>query len=117
MGRNVVARQDGDDYQSKFFWLKACGLNLSHTKTSEVAWEADSTFGFDDVTVTYDPAIIESGSEVIKEYYQVKFHVDHRKGFTCQAFIDPEFIGATKESLLQRLYKIGSMWNTVGNRI
>jgi hypothetical protein len=106
MGRNVVARQDGDDYQAKFFWLKACGLNLSHTKTSEVAWEADSTFGFDDVTVTYDPAILESGTEVIKEYYQVKFHVDHRNGFTCQAFIDPEFIGATKESLLQRLYKI-----------
>lgn len=106
MGRNVIARQDGDDYQAKFFWLKACCLNIPSSKVAEVAWEVDSTFGFDDVTVTYDPAILESGSEVIKEYYQVKFHVDHRNGFTCQALIDPEFIGAVNDSLLQRLFKI-----------
>ncbi len=106
MGRNVIARQDGDDYQANFFWIKACGLNIAHTRTSKVSWEIDSTFGFDDVMVSYDPAIMESGSEVTNEYYQVKFHVDHAKGFTCQAFIDPEFIGAKNESLLQRLYKI-----------
>jgi hypothetical protein len=105
VGRNVIARQDGDDYQAKFFWLKACGLNHSHTCIKKVAWEMDSTFGFDDVVVFYDPPIMESGSSIEEDYYQLKFHVDHARGFTCHALMDPEFIGAERESLLQRLYR------------
>lgn len=65
----------------------------------------DTIFGFDDVVVYYDPDILESGTSVKEEYFQVKFHVDHDRGFIWQALMEPEFIGAQKESLLQRLYK------------
>ncbi|WP_028524517.1 SAVED domain-containing protein [Runella limosa] len=108
MGRNVIARQDGDDYQAKFFWLKASYLNQSHTQVKKVAWELDSNFGFDDVVVYYEPAIkdLSSGTSIDEEYFQVKFHVDHDRGFTWEAFMEPDFIGAKQESLLQRLYKI-----------
>lgn len=105
MATSVIARQSGDDFQSKFFWLKACGLNLPHTCIKKVAWEMDSTFGFDDVVVYYDPSTKESGYDVTEEYYQVKFHVDHRRAFTCEALMDPSFIGNTTESILQRLHK------------
>lgn len=105
MATSVIARQSGDDFQSKFFWLKACGLNLPHTCIKKVAWEMDSTFGFDDVVVYYDPSAKESGYDVTEEYYQVKFHVDHRRAFTCEALMDPSFIGNTTESILQRLHK------------
>jgi hypothetical protein len=105
MARNVVARQDGDSYQASFFWLKACGLAQSYTQVKKVAWEMDGTYGFDDVVVFYEPAITEAGSPVDGDYYQVKFHVDHDRGFTWAALTEPEFIGAKQESLLQRLYK------------
>lgn len=104
MATSVIARQSGDDFQSKFFWLKACGLNLPHTCIKKVAWEMDSTFGFDDVVVYYEPAAKESGYDVTEDYYQVKFHVDHKRGFTCDALMDPEFIGNKTESILQRLH-------------
>ncbi|MCJ7933428.1 MAG: SAVED domain-containing protein [Chryseobacterium sp.] len=104
-GKNVIARQTGDDYQAKFFWLKACGLYHSHTRVKKVAWEANNTFGFDDVVVYYDPAVKESDSDVIEDCYQVKFHVDHDKGFTWESLMDSEFIGNKTESILQRLYK------------
>jgi hypothetical protein len=106
MGNNVLARQGGDDYQSKFFWLNACQLNFPHTCVKQVAWEMNGTHGFDDVVVYYDPAKKDpSGGEVIEECYQVKFHVDHRRGFTWEALMESEFIGNKTESILQRLYK------------
>lgn len=80
-------------------------MNQAHTRVKKVAWEMDTTFGFDDVVVYYEPDILESGTLVREEYFQVKFHVDHDRGFTWQALMEPEFIGAQKESLLQRLYR------------
>lgn len=106
MANTVLARQAGDDYQAKFFWLHACRLNIPHTCVKQVAWEMNGTFGFDDVVVYYDPATIDpSGGAVIEECYQVKFHVDHRRSFTWEALMEPEFIGNKTESILQRLYK------------
>ena len=105
MGKNVLARQAGDDYQACFFWLKASSLNHRHSKTSKVAWEVESTFGFDDVVVSYNPFKIDGANQVIEECFQVKFHVDHKRGFTWEAMMEPEFIGNKTESILQRLYK------------
>ena len=106
MANNVLARHAGDDYQAKFFWLQACRLNIPHTCVKQVAWEMNGTFGFDDVVVYYDPASKDpSGGDVIQECYQVKFHVDHKRGFTCESLMEPEFIGNKTESILQRLYK------------
>ena len=104
MSTSVIARQSGDDYQANFFWLKAAALNHTPNKGAKIAWELNGTYGFDDVVLYHDPAILDLGEEVSEEYFQVKFHVGHQKGFTCEALTDPEFIGAKKESILQRLY-------------
>jgi len=91
MANNVLARQAGDDYQAKFFWLHASRLNIPHTCVKQVAWEMNGTFGFDDVVVYYDPASKDpSGGDVIQECYQVKFHVDHKRGFSWEALREAE---------------------------
>lgn len=106
MGANVIARQRGDDYQANFFWLKAAALNHASSNVAKVGWELNGTFGFDDVVVYYNPPKLDFGNEISEEYFQVKFHVNHAKGFNSEALIDPEFINAKKESILQRLYNL-----------
>ena len=107
MSNAVIARQQGDDYQAKFFWYTACKLYLQNSTAVKVAWEYNDSPGFDDVSIYYNPAILDktTGLEIHSEFFQVKFHVDHSKGFTCDALMDPAFIGNTTESLLQRLHK------------
>jgi len=105
MSDAVVARQKGDEYQAKFFWLQATGLASSGSQVNSVEWEQNATFGFDDVVVHYEPEIHDgTGQDVATDCFQIKFHVDHRSALTCDSLIDPAFIGAT-ESLFQRLYK------------
>lgn len=107
MSNAVIARQQGDDYQARFFWYKACKLYLRGTNAVKVAWEKNESPGFDDVSVYYSPARLDkvTGNEIDSEYFQVKFHVDHDRGFNCDALMDCSFIGNKTESLLQRLHK------------
>lgn len=109
MAKAVVARQQGDIYQARFFWLAACRLFQGHTNVVRVGFEADSASagGFDDVTETYAPPIVdEYGNDICGDYYQVKYHVDHARAVTYEALMDPAFVGREDESLLQRLHKI-----------
>ncbi len=106
MADAVLAIQGGFEFQAKFFWRKACTLYLPNSNVKQVAWEISDTPGFDDVAVFYDPGkLSEYGYTVKCEYFQVKFHVNHSSAFSCDALIDPAFIGATSESLLQKLQR------------
>jgi len=105
MGNNVIPRQQGDAYQASFFWLQACKLYQPHTGVAKIEWESNSSKGFDDVILHYHPAKLDEGDNIITENYQVKFHVDHTRSFTCDALIDPSFIGTKTESILNRLHK------------
>jgi SMODS-associated and fused to various effectors sensor domain len=104
MANAIIARQQGDDYQSRFFWLQACRLFQPHTKVARVGFELSRVKSFDDVVVIYnEPLCFERGDKVGADYFQVKFHVSQAGAFTCDALIDPGFINATSVSLLQRL--------------
>lgn len=104
MAKAVIPRLQGDDYQGRFFWLQASRLFHDHTKVQRVAYEYDEIKSFDDVVVFYsEPIPDERGGTCLADYFQVKFHVDHNGAFTCDALIDPAFIGADKVSLLQKL--------------
>lgn len=100
----VVARQKGDDYQARLFWLEACRLFSSHSKVARVDYEFKGMKAFDDVAVIYSvPIPDERGGTVTADYYQAKYHVDFNGSLTWEALIDPDAIGATKVSLLERL--------------
>lgn len=104
MADSILARQQGDDFQASFFWLEASKLYQPCTNVAAVEWESKiSPTGFDDVVVRYKPGIADGKKTIQSDSYQLKFHVDHNRGLTYEAFTEPEFIGATKATILTRL--------------
>ncbi|WP_433942299.1 SAVED domain-containing protein [Brevundimonas diminuta] len=104
MADAVTARWNGDKYQARVFWQNALSMLAHDSVVVEVTFEADAPKSFDDVVVRYDPPIPGSGPErVPAAYQQVKWHVDTGGRFGYEDFVDPDFIGATSVSLLQRL--------------
>ena len=104
MADAVMARWHGDNYQARVFWENAFNLLLPNSCVVEVTFEANGPKAFDDVVVKYDPAVPRGGPERISaEYHQVKWHVALDGRFGYVDLIDPEFIGAQRVSLLERL--------------
>ena len=104
--RAVSARQQGDTYQGRVFWLEACRLFQRHTKVAGVGYEIDDVPHFDDVAVAYSEPIRDAHGELVSaDYYQIKWHVDQGGALTCDALTDPSFIGSKSSSLLQRLHE------------
>ena len=99
-----IARWHGDNYQSRIFWDNALNLLDDTSCVIEVTFEANGPKAFDDVVVRYDPPVPRSGPDRIHaDYHQVKYHVDRGGQFGYADFVDPQFIGATSISLLERL--------------
>lgn len=106
MSKAVVPRWHGDNYQSRFFWARAALLlDPNQPDIIEVTFEADGPKAFDDVVVRYNTGRPSSSSpgRVTVDYHQIKWHVDRSGRFGFEDLINPEFIGATSVSLLERL--------------
>ena len=102
----VSARQQGDTYQGRVFWLEVCRLFQRHTKVACVGYEIDDVPHFDDVAVLYSEPIRDAHGELVSaDYYQIKWHVDQGGALTCDALMNPSFIGSKSTSLLQRLHE------------
>lgn len=100
----VVPRWHGDNYQARIFWDNALNLRMPNSCVVEVTFEADGPKAFDDVVVRYDPPIPGSGPRrVPADYHQIKWHVHSGGRFGYADFIEPEFIGAKRFSILERL--------------
>lgn len=101
----VGARTEGDVYQGLFFWRQAADLLRPSSLVERVVLEHDDADGVDDVAVFYRaPGVNAGGWLASADYFQLKYHVDNRDGYSADALIDPSFINA-KASLLQRFYK------------
>ena len=104
MADPVKALQMGFDYQALIFWRHICRLFETRTKVERVGYELDEIKSFDDVVISYHTPVPDgTGGYTSKDYYQIKFHVDQNGSITFEALTNPEFIGATKYSLLQKL--------------
>ena len=105
MANAVIANWDGHDYQARFFWIHASGLRNPETPhIVEVSYETDGPKGFDDVVVRYNPGLTGRRSfNVEAAHHQVKFHVNQAGRFGFKDLVEPEFIGATTVSILERL--------------
>ncbi|MBY5809644.1 MULTISPECIES: SAVED domain-containing protein [Rhizobium] len=105
MADAVIANWDGHDYQARFFWIHASGLRNPETPhVVEVSYETDGPKGFDDVVVRYSPGQAGRRSFRVEiAHHQVKFHVTQAGRFGFRDLIEPEFIGATAFSILERL--------------
>lgn len=104
MARQIVARQQGDDYQARWFWLQACGVLDEFSDIHRVVYEDPQVRSFDDVAVYYRSGYAdEKGRPLDVLFYQVKFHVTSAGSLTAESLCDPNFIGARRYSLLQRI--------------
>ena len=106
MANSVSASLHGHDYQARFFWYHAAALrDGEQPHVVEVSYETDGPKAFDDVVVRYDPARRSSTRSVriSADYLQIKFHVTRNGVFGFADLMDPEFTGAQKYSILQRL--------------
>src|SRR5258706_3472986 len=103
MASAIAARHDGDDYQSRLFWLRACDLFDANTHVVAVAYEEGKSRVFDDVVVYYDAEMTdEDGERLVADHIQAKFHRWPKGVVTWEALMDPAFIGAERVSLLER---------------
>ncbi len=104
MARSTIPRLLGDDFQDYYFWDRACELFEDKSHAVAVTVETRSPRGFDDVSVEYDEPILDgAGLSARSEHIQVKFHVTAEHVLTWESLIDPEEIGASKVSFLERL--------------
>ena len=103
MAEAVLARMDGDIFQARFFWRKACRLLNSESPVLRVGFESGPK-GYDDVWVEYEQkrgVQDQYGMPLVREHTQCKWHVSPNSYGYAQ-LINPDFINANAKSLLQR---------------
>lgn len=104
MAQAIVARMQGDEYQSRWFWINICRMFDDRSKVVCVTYEQQNVKSFDDLGVLYKEGMQdEEGNALAADYMQVKFHVTAAGSITWQGMADPNFINASSVSLLQRL--------------
>ena len=86
--------------QLRYFWLQMCRLFQTHTKVATVGYEVADARAFDDVVVSYNPPVNnDRGGVITTDYFQLKFHVSQDDAIRFDSLMDPQFIGATRDSL------------------
>lgn len=102
MAGSNIARQHGDCFQGRIFWLHAALLLDPDSPVERVLFEVGPR-GFDDLVVEYDPQrapLDHEGQPLHREHIQCKWHASPGS-FGFADFVEPAFINATTYSLLQ----------------
>lgn len=97
MAKAVAARLKGDDYQHLFSWWLALELLMPRRTVATVIVEDVNAVSVDDVTL-----LRGEGAQFADRYHQIKYHVDHRKGYSVDALTKQE---GKKSSLLQKWFR------------
>lgn len=106
MTKSVIPRKKGDKYQALFFWVQAAKILSNAPIAARVGYEITGQPGFDDVAIYYDPPKMVKGLLIGQDFFQLKFHADHRNGINANSLISTEFIGTQEKTLLGRLFDI-----------
>jgi hypothetical protein len=97
MANAVAARLKGDDYQHLFAWLHALELLMPQRCVSKVIVEDALAGSADDVTL-----LREDGAHPPDRYHQIKYHVDHRNGYSVDVLTEQV---KNESSLLQKWFR------------
>lgn len=102
MGERSAARLEGDRYQHLYSWHLILDLLDLYKGIDHIWIEHPHAAAADDVTV-----YPQRHSEQATRYYQIKWHVDYRSGYSMTSLIDR---GTSATSLLEKLWK---SWSTL----
>lgn len=103
MTRANVARRHGDDFQARWFWLKAASLLDPKCHVVKVSYETGPK-SFDDIYIEYDPRHApgdQRGDRILRRHWQCKWHTTAGT-FGYEDLADPAFINAKSRSFLER---------------
>lgn len=109
MGSALTARRQGDDYQARYFWLRAVDVLDESVGAQAVGFELKKLLpatvkGFDDIALYYPDGYFAPDGEALRaEYFQLKYHVTRASTFGWRDLIDPAFINAERDSLLKNV--------------
>lgn len=104
MADAVIARQQGDDFQARLFWLHAAQLMDDSSSVVRVAFESGPK-AFDDVVIDHAAERAPQdhyGKPMLRDHLQCKWHVKPGD-FGYRDFTDPAFSGGSSVSILQRV--------------
>ncbi len=102
MAKSIAARIYGDDYQQLVFWKYALMMLNADKEIIGIAYEDDEIKSFDDIVITYSKPQNFRDEKIIKEYYQIKFHIRDEQLITLEKLMDPSFVNASKHSFLDK---------------
>ncbi|MEK6281731.1 MAG: SAVED domain-containing protein [Acidobacteriota bacterium] len=97
MANQVAARLSGDDYQHLFGWHAALELLMSRRHVWRVTVEDSLAGSVDDVTIEHDLETSQAD-----EFYQYKYHVDHRSEYSSDSVIEHK---PDESSLLEKFWR------------
>jgi hypothetical protein len=97
MANAVSARLKGDEYQHLFGWLHALELLMPQRFVTKLIVEDSKALSADDVTL-----LREDSAFWPDRYHQIKYHVDHRKGYSVGVLTRRE---KGETSLLQKWFR------------
>lgn len=103
MAKAVVARQLGDEYQQLVFWKYALRMLSGKYEMENIRYEDNTVKSYDDVVIEYSKPQIFRDSTISKAYIQVKFHMRDDNLFTIDNLLNPSFINAKSNSLLDNV--------------
>lgn len=104
MNNKHAARIGGDDYQHLYSWWLALAMKFPDTRIAKVIIEDEQARSVDDVTVRHEP-----GTELPDRFYQIKYHVNHRRAYSAEHLITPEL-----GMLLSSLNSINAKTRSIG---
>lgn len=106
MANQVAARLSGDDYQHLFAWQFVLELLMPQKRVRQVTVEDALAGSVDDVTVQHG-----ADSNSPDQFYQIKYHVDHRNEYSSQALIDHKPGEASLLEKFWRTWKLLQGWD------
>jgi len=105
MGNQSASRLEGDRYQHLYSWLLILDLLDPRQDVDHIWLEHPLAGAADDVTV--HPV---RPNEQATRYYQIKWHVDYRSGYSMSSLID------TEENTSSLLRKLWNSWKNLKDR-
>jgi hypothetical protein len=100
----LAAMQKGVRYQLRIFWQMALRM-LYDSDIVEVEMECRDVQAVDDLKVVYQKSgIMDKGTLVHVDYFQVKFHVSQAGHVDAESLINSKWSG-TKEPMLKRFWQ------------
>lgn len=109
MANSVAAIYLGLEYQATLAWIYICDMLSDFTCIEKILFEATDIKTFDDIVACYSLSKPRKSKETNRticfDYYQIKYHTTFDGAISFSALMDPAFIGAKTDSILQKLTK------------